>query len=137
MEKQKISNKLFILLIVAVACITFLQFQPKTLNTGREQLDGEEETRLEAVLQEIEGVGHVEVYFHQPTGKNSSDSLLFSDYFQKQVPVSESGGVLIVAEGAENVFIRTELAEIISKILQLPQHRIVIVPMKKREEVIQ
>lgn len=137
MEKQKISNKLFLLLIALVACITFLQFQPQKLDTERERMGGEEEARLAAVLETIEGVGHVEVYVHQPTGLNDSNSLLFNDYFQKKVPVNQSGGVLIVAEGAENVFTRTELAATISQILQLPQHRIVIVPMKKKEEVSQ
>ena len=40
-----------------------------------------------------------------------------------------------MVEGAEDPFIRGELATTISRILQLPSHRVVIVPMKEEEGV--
>lgn len=41
-------------------------------------------------------------------------------------------GVLLIAEGAEDYAIRNELSRILSSVLQLPEHRVVIVEMKKR-----
>lgn len=38
----------------------------------------------------------------------------------------------MIAEGAENPRIRNDLSQILSTVLQLPEHQIVIVEMKKR-----
>lgn len=137
-EKQRLQMKHIVMFIAVVACIAYLLFQAR----GSEQREGiqagsEEEVRLEEVLGLIEGVGQVKVYFHYDGRQSRKEGdVLFSDYFRQQSSSEQMmGGVLVVAEGAEDVFIREQLAATISRILQLSAHRIVIVPMKKEEDV--
>lgn len=140
MEKRQSRFKIIILLAVAVACIALFLLQPgksEKVTVGQDGTGNEDEARLAAILGEIQGVGRVKVYFHydEPTEKEA-DSTLFSDYFRQQGKTKQTvSGLLIVAEGAEDPFIRGELATTISRILQLPSHRVVIVPMKEEEGV--
>lgn len=101
------------------------------------QAGSDEEARLESALEAIQGVGEVKVYFHyEGQAQGEKDSVLFSQYFSQQTETPQSiSGLLVVAEGADDVFIRGELEATISRILQLPSHRIVIVPMKDEEDV--
>ena len=87
---------------------------------------------LEEALMDIEGVGEVKLYLHS---NNIEDKSPLSDYFSLSTTREDSKknpieGVLVVAEGADNPGIKIELKRILSTVLQLPEHRIVI--MKKR-----
>ena len=87
---------------------------------------------LEEALMKIEGVGEVSLYFHYDNGETVSP---LSDYFSLSSGAEKKGGligVLLIAEGAEDYAIRNELSRILSTVLQLPEHRVVIVEMKKR-----
>ncbi len=88
--------------------------------------DSGAESLLEKTLQEIEGVGQVKVYVHY----EQKNQAFLSDYFRS----SEGGvtGVLIVSEGAVEPSIKRELMEVVSRVMQVPAHRIMIVPMRKK-----
>ena len=82
----------------------------------------------------IEGVGEVSLYFHYEHRESTNP---LSDYFSMSQQHrlnkwNDLQGVLVVAEGAEDFKIQNELSKILSTVLQLPEHRIVIVEMKKR-----
>ena len=96
--------------------------------------DSREYVALEQALMKIAGVGEVALYFHYAHAEEANP---LSDYFSlsskqagnKSDPLQ---GVLVIAEGAENPRIRNDLSQILSTVLQLPEHQIVIVEMKKR-----
>lgn len=111
------------LLIVPV--IIFVIYLVITQNTSV-STDSHAESLLEQTLQEIEGVGQVKVYVHY----EQQTQALLSDYFRS----NEGGvtGVLIVSEGAVEPRIQRELMEVVSRVMQIPAHRIMIVPMRKK-----
>ncbi len=87
---------------------------------------------LEDALMQIEGVGEVKLYLHS---NNTEEKSPLSDYFslsttRQDIKENSIEGVLVVAEGADNPGIKLELKRTLSTVLQLPEHRIVI--MKKR-----
>lgn len=97
----------------------------------------EEENRgnvaLEEALMSIKGIGDVLLYFHYEQGEITNP---LSDYFSPSTTSAKKGnqlqGILVVAEGAEDLKVRSELSRILSAVLQLSEHKIVIVEMKKR-----
>ena len=96
-----------------------------------EETNKEFEGLVEALMH-IEGVGEVKLYLHS---NNTEDKSPLSDYFTLSTTREDSKknpieGVLVVAEGADNPGIKLELKRTLSTVLQLPEHRIVI--MKKR-----
>ena len=82
---------------------------------------------LEEALMKIEGIGEVTLYFHYENGEASNP---LSDYFSLSTSSAKKGnelqGVLVIAEGAENLEIKSKLSRILSTVLQLPEHRIVV-----------
>jgi len=136
-DKPSKQLKIIFMLIALLACIAYFLLQAN----GSEQsavLDSNgEEAKLESVLEKMQGVGDVKVYFHyDEKSKSNGENELFSQYFRQQATSGQGvSGLLVVAEGAEDVFIRQELAATISRILQLPSHRIVVVPMNEQEDV--
>lgn len=94
---------------------------------------------LKMVLSEIEGVGEVELYFYHSnsqTGSGRTETDFLSDYFSggASSKSEELVGLLVVAEGADDIKTKKQLLDILTRVLQLPEHRIVIVPMKKKGE---
>lgn len=87
-----------------------------------------EEQQLASMLEQIVGVGQVSVYFHA----NHTRETTLGSYFQQDEP--QIMGVLIVAEGATTPKIVRLLQTSVSQILQIHEHRIVIVPMEMEEE---
>ena len=131
---RKIQSVLFGILLVLV--IIFMN--SGTFGIGGEKTKIEEDSReyaaLEQALMKIEGVGEVVLYFHSD---NSEEKSPLSDYFSLSTTGGENRteeleGLLVVAECAEDLGIQNELSRILSTVLQLPEHRIVIVEMKKR-----
>lgn len=103
--------------------------------TSQSQDSFTQEQSLKTALEKMAGVGEVELFFY--TGMNESrqavseqPSFTLFDQQNKQQTTIQS--VLVVAEGAHQVQIRSMLTEYLSAVLLLPQHRIVVVPMDEK-----
>ena len=118
------TKKANIIALIVLALVGFLLFRQDASPSVNETV----EAKLAATLSKIEGVGQVSVYVHTATSKESS---LFS--FSTVENTDVYTGVLIVSEGASSSLIRRQLQETVSSILQLPAHRIVILPMEEGE----
>lgn len=112
-------------LLVIVAIITVFSLY-QLVDEPVQKMNDEE--KLATTLEQIAGVGQVTVYFHS---NNNYESTL-GTYFQTDEP--QVSGVLIVAQGATTTEVVRLLQNSVSQILQIPKHRIVIVPMKTEEE---
>lgn len=110
------------------------------LGIGGEGRKVEEDKRAEAVLEgtlgKIEGVGEVELYFHYNKDEEMNP---LSDYFSLSQTKAETRtnnieGILVVAEGGGDPLIRNTLSGLLATVLQLPEHRIVIVEMSEMKK---
>lgn len=86
---------------------------------------------LEDTIRQIEGVGDVRVFIYE--GKQESGSFFIS-YFEDEKQALPIEGILIVAEGASNIETTRMLKEAVANVFQISSHRIVIVPMSKKED---
>lgn len=118
-------------LIIPIAVLAFILYISSTSDSasGYEALSPE--GRLEQALSEIEGVGRVKVYFHYDENPSKSNETL-SNYFRSTSQTNTISGLLIVSEGAKNPEIQRQLLETVSKVMQMPAHRIMIVPMESK-----
>ena len=109
-------------------------YQTNTPN-GRETPTTNEE-KLEQTLKAMKGVGEVKVYFYYgDMTDEKDDNKLFSQYFRgTEQGTKEVTGMLIVSQGASDIFVKNEIRAVVSQVMQLPIHRIIIVPMENKEE---
>ncbi|MER1984907.1 MAG: hypothetical protein ABS949_06875 [Solibacillus sp.] len=120
MEQRKAIRPLLVMMaIIAVFSVYQFMDEPVPVN---------DEEKLAKTLEQIADVGQVTVYFHSNNNREST----LGAYFQQEEP--QIVGVLIVAEGATTPSMVRLLQNSVSQILQMPKHRIVIVPMKTEEE---
>ncbi|MEK3934259.1 hypothetical protein MKY41_02990 [Sporosarcina sp. FSL W7-1349] len=130
---KKPSKKLQTILLGTFMIFVIFLINPKLGGIGEGKEESKEISTLEEVLMEIEGIGEVSIYFHHD---NNGTSAPLTDYFSLSGTSGKKGselqGILVIAEGAEDFKLRSELSRILSAVLQLPEHRIVIVEMKKR-----
>lgn len=123
-----------VLIFAAITILAVILLNPpwKTTAQGEKKEGTTETTALEQALNQMEGVGRVAIYFHPSELKEERSPL--ADYFNKQSAAEDTGstGVLVVAEGAGHPGVKSELTRLLSAVLQIPEHRIVIVEMKKR-----
>lgn len=116
----------FIIVLFFITDSSFEQHKNKSTQT-------ENGNHLETVLKKMEGVGEVEIFLYY--GEEEKKTPL-SNYFSNSSSSPKTGsnvqGVLVVAEGASNVKMKNELIHIFASVLQVPEHRIVIVEMKDR-----
>jgi stage III sporulation protein AG len=113
----------------------------KTTSNG-EHLTTNEAEKLAVILSRIQNVGEVELYFYangqtpKDTEKKSSS---LDNYFSWSSTAGQESeqisGVLVVAEGADDIAIQNELVNTLTKVLEIPAHRIVVMPMEKRGEM--
>lgn len=136
-DMKKTTNKIQTILLGTIIVLLIIFINSCVLDSGGEKGRKKEESRqhlaLEQALMEIEGVGEVSLYFHYENGEQEStlsDLLSLSTTSEKRADNLQ--GILVNAEGAGNPKIRNELSRILSTVLQVPEHRIVIVEMKKR-----
>ena len=124
MEKRKY-NKSFLLIggIISVVVLVFVFGR-----IGNESNEMSEQQQLAGLLSEIHSVGQVQVYFHYETIDSNQGFLAVS---KQQQTIA---GVIIVAEGAHTAKVKQLLKETVSNVLQIPKHRIQIVPMQIKEE---
>jgi len=124
------------LIFIPIAVLLFIAYISVTWNEseGEQHQSTTEESRLEQALGRIQGVGQVKVYFHydaKPPNGNDSDSLL-NGYLSSSEQEDVVSGLLVVSEGASNPAIKKQLLETISRVMQMPTHRIMIVPMENK-----
>lgn len=134
MEKKKWTKTNLIL--IPIALIAFIAYISLTFNDPfSEQYDATTlEGKLEQTLKQIKGVGQVKVYLHYDETTIPANSML-NDYFSSGKSEKTVSGMLIVSEGASNPGIKNQLLETISRVMQLPTHRIMIVPMERKGDV--
>ena len=133
---KKVQTVFFGMLLVLV--IIFMT--SGTLGIGGEknkEEDSRENAALEQTLMQIEGVGEVELYFHYNKGEEADP---LSDYFSLSQTKSDQRennieGILVVAEGGGDPSLQNKLTKMLATVLQLPEHRIVIVEMKKGRNI--
>ena len=135
MEKMQ---KRYGLPFLLAGCAALLILFPALTGWGKGGKEQEAvRTELESVLSEIRGVGSVRIYRQDGEQAEDGGMLSLAGYFGSSPAGggdTPSGGVLVVAEGAGDPAVRNELARILSGVLQLPEHRIVVVEMKKEGE---
>ena len=121
-EKPKASRPLFIGLFFIVGILIFLgmNFSQQT-----DRADTSEQ-QLAKILSEMEGVGQVFVYFHYEQQKQQQ----FLAVTQQQ----SITGVMVVAQGANDVKVQLLLKKTVGNVLQIPMHRIQVVAMQPKEE---
>ncbi|MFY0518009.1 hypothetical protein ACMGD3_06325 [Lysinibacillus sphaericus] len=108
----------------------------QTNSTNERVTPSTNEEKLEKTLRAMQGVGEVKVYFYYGEMTNETDeNNLFSQYFRgTDQGVKDVTGMLIVSEGASDIFIKNEIRAVVSQVMQLPIHRIIIVPMENKGE---
>ncbi|NLY79278.1 MAG: hypothetical protein GX072_05105 [Lysinibacillus sp.] len=119
-------------LMIPIAVLAFIAYISVTNDEAKsERYDtNSAEGRLEQALSEIEGVGQVKVYFH--FDENPSKDVTLSNYFRSSSEGTTVSGLLIVSEGAKDPKVKMQLHETISSVMQIPAHRIMIVPMESK-----
>jgi len=132
-EKKWTKQKL---IFIPIAVLAFIAYISVTWNDSKQEQNNSttEESRLEQALGQIQGVGQVKVYFHygsETPAENDSDSLL-NGYLSSSEKEKTVTGLLVVSEGASNPSIKKQLLETISRVMQMPTHRIMIVPMENK-----
>lgn len=125
------------MLFIGTLLALFIIFINTTFGSiGGEKKKGDENREvaaLETALMKMEGIGEVFIYFHYEhvdTSSSLADILSVSGSSPKKA--SSLQGILVVAEGVDNSKKKNELTRILSAVLQLPEHRIVIVEHEKR-----
>ena len=134
MEKKWSKQKL---IFIPIAILLFIAYISVSISSSDEEKNTStsEESRLEQALSQVQGVGQVKVYFHydvqEPNNSSSSDNFL-NGYFTSSENQQYVSGLLIVAEGASDPGIQKQLLQTISRVMQMPTHRIMIVPMENK-----
>ena len=123
MEKKQ-ANRPIVLIVIAVVFIIFLFFLLPQSEKGEKNRSNEEQ--LAKLLSEIHSVGQVQVYFHYDQQKEKQ--------FLAVTQQEKLSGVIIVAQGANRADVKIMLKETVGHVLQIPAHRIQVVPMQIKEE---
>ncbi len=84
------------------------------------------EQQLGRLLGQVEGVGQVQVMLYQKSSTNSFTSITSQD----AKAGGEIGGVLIVAEGADNPVTVQKIQEAVMALFQVEAHKIKVMKMK-------
>jgi len=136
-KKRKKTTSFIVLMLIAASVGIFIilpMYQTNTTNGQVTPVTSEE--KLEQTLKAMKGVGEVKVYFYYGDMTDAKDdNKLFSQYFRgTEQGTKEVTGMLIVSEGASDIFVKNEIRAVVSQVMQLPIHRIIIVPMENKEE---
>lgn len=126
-----------VLILIAASVGIFIilpMYQTNSTSDKSSQLTNEE--KLEQTLKAMQGVGEVKVYFYYGEMTDDQDAnKLFSQYFRgTEQSAKNVTGMLVVSEGASDIFVKNEIRAVVSQVMQLPIHRIIIVPMENKEE---
>ena len=113
-------GKLIMLIALPVVVLVYLLSSqpPSSTETTDSLLD---------VIASIEGIGAVKIYIHE------SDVNSTASFFQMGTEKESENGILIVCEGADNINVQRQLYSAIQRVMDIPSHRIMILPMKKED----
>jgi len=127
---------MILMLIAASVGIFIILPMYQTSSTNNQVTPTTNEEKLEQTLKAMQGVGEVKVYLYYGEMTDEKDeNKLFSQYFRgTEQSTKEVTGLLIVSEGAKDIFVKNEIRAVVSQVMQLPIHRIIIVPMENKEE---
>ncbi|MDM5234289.1 MULTISPECIES: hypothetical protein [Lysinibacillus] len=138
MEKARKKTTSFMILMLIAASVGIFIVLPmyQTSSTNNQVTPSTNEEKLEQTLKAMQGVGEVKVYLYYGEMTDEKDeNKLFSQYFRgTEQSTKEVTGLLIVSEGAKDIFVKNEIRAVVSQVMQLPIHRIIIVPMENKEE---
>ncbi|MGG2055478.1 hypothetical protein ABFY48_13870 [Lysinibacillus pakistanensis] len=138
MEKARKKTTSFMILMLIAASVGIFIILPmyQTSSTNNQVTPTSNEEKLEQTLKAMQGVGEVKVYLYYGEMTDEKDeNKLFSQYFRgTEQSTKEVTGLLIVSEGAKDIFVKNEIRAVVSQVMQLPIHRIIIVPMENKEE---
>ncbi len=126
-----------VLILIAASVGIFIVLPMYQTNSSNERVTpNTSEEKLEQTLKAMQGVGEVKVYFYYGEMTDAKDeNKLFSQYFRgTDQGTKDVTGMLIVSEGASDIFVKNEIRAVVSQVMQLPIHRIIIVPMENKEE---
>ena len=122
-----------------------------TVNEENETVDNSTynkdiERKLEAILREVNGVGEVKVFVLYETGeeklvlkdsdgRGGENTVIFSEGGDKEPFIYKNispqiGGVMVVSEGAENLVVKSDIADAVSGVLGIPLHKVKVLKMK-------
>lgn len=124
-------------MLIAASVGIFIVLPMYQTNSSNERVTpNTSEEKLEQTLKAMQGVGEVKVYFYYGEMTDAEDeNKLFSQYFRgTDQGTKDVTGMLIVSEGASDIFVKNEIRAVVSQVMQLPIHRIIIVPMENKEE---
>ncbi len=124
-------------MLIAASVGIFIVLPMYQTNSSNERVTpNTSEEKLEQTLKAMQGVGEVKVYFYYGEMTDAKDeNKLFSQYFRgTDQGTKDVTGMLIVSEGASDIFVKNEIRAVVSQVMQLPIHRIIIVPMENKEE---
>lgn len=133
-KTRKKTLPLMVIMLIVASVGIFIMLPTTQTNSTDKKVAYTDEEKLEKTLAAMQGVGKIKVYFYY--GQMTSDideNNLFSQYFRStdQGAKKDVTGMLIVSEGADDVFVKNEIRAVVSQVMQLPIHRIIIVPMEK------
>ncbi|SEM44720.1 stage III sporulation protein AG [Paenisporosarcina quisquiliarum] len=139
--KQKPTFR-FVVICIAVLFISLLFSDLLTRDEGSNvetQVPAYQDSEnLISILEKINGVGKVAVYFHYDvSSENTSESddlSLFQWTSDSKKDKEELIGILVVAEGANDKRIQNSLIKTLSSVLQISPHRIVIEEMELEDK---
>lgn len=133
-KTRKKTLPLMVLMLIVASVGLFVMLPTNQTNSTDKKVTYTNEEKLEHTLKAMQGVGEIKIYFYY--GQMTSDideNNLFSQYFRgtDQGAMKDVTGMLIVSEGADDIFVKNEIRAVVSQVMQLPMHRIIIVPMEK------
>ncbi|MFJ7933761.1 hypothetical protein [Sporosarcina sp. NPDC096371] len=135
-DMQKTTSKIHPILLGTIVILVIIFITSSLGGIGGEKGKKEESrafVELEQALMNVEGIGEVLLYPHY---ENVEATNPLANYFSPSTATAAKGnelqGILVVAEGAKDLKIRNQLSKILTTVLQLPEHRIVIVEMNNR-----
>lgn len=139
-SKQKPTFR-FVVICIAVLFISLLFSELLTRDKGSnvetEAPVSQNSENLISILEKINGVGKVSVYFHyEDSSENTSegDVPFFQWTSDGKKDKEELIGILVVAEGANDKRIKNSLVKTLSSVLQISPHRIVIEEMELEDK---
>ena len=135
-RNEKTTSFIVLMLIAASVGIFIILPMYQTGTTNGQVTSMTNEEQLEQTLKAMKDVGEVKIYFYYgDMTAEKDDNKLFSQYFRgTEQGTKEVTGMLIVSEGASDIFVKNEIRAVVSQVMQLPIHRIIIVPMENKEE---
>ncbi len=87
------------------------------------------EERIARVLSSIDGAGKVEVVIHYQKAQAVQTSWLTADASTQQDTTGDVLGVVVVAQGADDLWVRLELARAVETLLRLPADSVEVFKM--------